>query len=107
IELALPAAPVAVNVTGLPVRPGEVAVSVFAPAPGPSVHDVTAAMPLPLVVTAVVGSTVPSPDATANVTATPATGLLNWSSTVTDGGVATAVPTVAVWPLTPLVAIRV
>ena len=77
IELALPAVPVAVNVTGFPVRPGAVAVSVFVPALGPSVHDVTAAIPLPLVVTAVVGSTEPFPDATANVTATPATGLLN------------------------------
>src|SRR2546428_14120216 len=38
----------------------------------------------------------PFPDATANTTATPATGLLNWSRTITAGGVATAVFTVAV-----------
>jgi hypothetical protein len=53
-------------------------------------------MPLPLVVTGVEGLTVPPPEATANVTATPATGLLNWSRTITAGGVATAVPTVVV-----------
>src|SRR5262245_66494015 len=54
-------------------------------------------MPLAPVVTGVVGLTVPAPDVTANVTATPATGLLNWSRTSTAGAVATAVPTVAVW----------
>jgi hypothetical protein len=95
-EAAAPVVPVAVKVTGLPVSPLDVAVRVFVPAIVPSVQDVTAAIPLALVVTGVVGLTVPPPDATANVTATPPTGLLNWSRTITDGGVATAVPTVAV-----------
>jgi hypothetical protein len=96
LAFGAPAVPVAVKVTGLPPSPLEVAVNVFVPAVVPSVHDVTAAMPLPLVVTGVVGLTVLPPDATANVTATPATGLLNWSRTITEGGVATAVPTVVV-----------
>jgi hypothetical protein len=77
LALGAPAVPVAVNVTGLPPSPLEVAVSVLVPAVVPSVQDVTAAMPLPLVVTGVVGVTVPPPEATANVTETPATGLLN------------------------------
>jgi hypothetical protein len=104
-EAAAPVVPVAVKVTGLPARPLDVAVRVFVPAVVPSVHDVTAAMPLPLVVTGVEGLTVPPPEATANVTATPATGLLNWSRTITDGGVVTAVPTVAVWAFPALIAI--
>jgi hypothetical protein len=93
LALGAPAVPVAVKVTGLPVRPVDVAVRVFAPAVVPSVQDVTAAIPPALVVAGVVGLTVPPPDATAKVTATPATGLLNWSRTITEGGVATAVPT--------------
>src|ERR1041385_2462096 len=101
-EVAAPVVPVAVKVTGLPVRPLDVAVRVLAPAVVPRVHDVTAASPLALVVTGVVGLTVPPPEATAKVTATPATGLLNWSRTITEGGVATADPTVAVWALPAL-----
>src|SRR3989442_11571566 len=50
---AAPVVPVAVKVTGLPVSPAAVAVSVFVPAVVPSVHDVTAAMPLPFVATLV------------------------------------------------------
>src|SRR5690242_11054600 len=96
ICVAGPAAAWAVNVTGLPERPEEVAVTVFAPAVVPSVHDVSAATPLAFVRTGVVGLTLPPPAAGANVTATPATGLLNWSRTITAGGVATGVPTVAV-----------
>ena len=102
IWVAAPAAPVAVNVTGLPVRPVEVAVSEFGPAVVLSVHDVSAATPLAFVRTGVVGLTLPLPAAGANVTETPATGLLNWSRTITAGGVATAVPTVAVWLLPAL-----
>jgi hypothetical protein len=93
---AAPVVPVAVNVTGLPASPLEVAVRVLVPVVVPRVQDVTAAMPLPLVVTVVVGVTVPPPEATANVTATPPTGLLNWSRTITEGDVATAVPTVVI-----------
>jgi hypothetical protein len=61
----------------------------------PSVQLVTAAIPLPFVVTAVVGTTVPPPEATANVTLVPDTGLLKASRTSTAGAVATAVFTVA------------
>src|SRR2546430_12508801 len=43
----------------------------------------------------------------ANVTATPATGLLLASRTITDGGMATAVPVVAFWPLPAFIAIWV
>src|SRR5881396_2383946 len=91
--VATSAVAVAVNVTGLPV-PRE-AVSVLLPAVVPSVQAVVAAIPLASVDTAVTGLTVPPPDVTANVTATPATGLLNWSRMSTAGGVAIAVPTVA------------
>ena len=47
---ALSAVPVAWNVTGLPPRVPEVAVSVFAPAVVPSVHEATVARPLALIV---------------------------------------------------------
>src|SRR5882724_8813533 len=103
---ALPAVPVAVNVTGLPVSPGAVALRVFAPAVVPSVQDVTAASPAAVVVTGAVGFTVPPPVATANVTATPATGLPFASRTITAGLTATAVPAVADWPLPALTAIE-
>src|SRR5207249_863033 len=105
IELAAPVVPVAVKVTGLPVSPLAVAVSEFGPTVGPSVHDVTAAIPFPPVVTGVVGLTVPPPEATANVTLTPATGFPFASRTITDGSTATAVPAVAVWLLPALIAI--
>ena len=91
---AAPAVAVAVKVTGLPVSPVALAVSVLVPGVVPSVHDVTAAMPLPFVAP-LVGLTVPPPDVTVNVTVTSATGLPAPSRTSTDGGVATAVPTVA------------
>ena len=77
ICVAGPAVPDALNVTGLPVRPVALAVRVFGPAVWPSVQEVTAAMPLALVVTGVVGLTVLPPGPAANVTGTPATGLLN------------------------------
>src|SRR5213596_3868236 len=77
MELAPPAVPVAVKVSGLPARPVDVAVNVFGPAVVPRVQLVTAAMPLAFVVTGLVGVTLPPPDATAHVTATPATGLSN------------------------------
>ena len=107
ICVAGPAAPWAVNVTGLPARPLEDAVRVFVPAVVPSVHDVSAAMPLAFVRTGVVGFTLPLPDPGVNVTATPATGLLNWSRTITAGGVWTGVPAVPVWLLPALGAIDV
>src|SRR5437879_514106 len=97
----------AANVTGLPVRPVEVAVREFGPALVPSVQEVNAATPLAFVTIGVVGLTLPLPAAGVNVTDTPATGLLNWSRTITAGGVATAVPTVAVWLVPALDAIDV
>ena len=74
-----PAVAVAVKLTGLPVMPppAAVAVSVLGPAVVPRVHEVKAAIPPAPVVTGVVGLTLPLPAAGANVTATPATGLLN------------------------------
>ena len=75
--LGAAALPVAVKMTGLPLSPGDVAFRVFAPVFVPSVHEVTLAIPLALVVTAAVGLTVPPPEATAKVTETFATGLLN------------------------------
>src|SRR5207247_1596418 len=107
IWVAAPTAPVAVNVTGLPVSPLAVAVSEFGPAVGARVHEVTAAIPLGPVVTGVVGLTVPPPEATANVTLTPATGFPFASRTITDGSTATGVPAVAVWLLPALIAICV
>src|SRR5581483_7273086 len=80
----------------LPVRLPEVAVRVFWPAPVPSVHEPTVAMPFAPVV-ALVPVAEPPPEATANVTATPATGLPYASVTSTDGFVATLVFTVALW----------
>src|SRR6266516_6351166 len=75
IELAPPAIPVAVNVTGLPARPVAVAVNVFSPALVSRVQLVTAAIPLAFVVTGLAGLTLPPPVATAKVPQTPATGL--------------------------------
>jgi hypothetical protein len=94
--LGPPAVAVARNTTGLPASPVAVARSVSTPAVGPNVHDVTAAMPLASLVTAVVGLTVPLPAAGVNVTATPATALPNWSRTMAEGAMGTALPTVAV-----------
>src|SRR5713226_9829159 len=74
--LGPPAVPVAVNVTGLPVSVPDVAVRVLVPAVGPKVQLPTVAMPLPLVVW-LPRVMLPPPAATANVTATPATGLVN------------------------------
>ena len=50
IVAAVPAVPVALKVTGLPLKPVEVAVSVFGPAVALRVQLPTVAMPLPLVV---------------------------------------------------------
>src|SRR5437762_7066404 len=97
--LGPPAVADAVNVTGLPPSPVALARSVSVLAAVPSVQEFTAATPLALVVTGTAGSTVPLSPVVANVTATPATGLANWSRTITDGGVPTAVPTVAAWLL--------
>src|SRR5262245_2014711 len=76
MELAVPAVPVAVKLSGLPANVPAVAVSELRPAVVPSVQLPTAATPAAFVVW-VAPVTEPPPDATANVTATPATGLLN------------------------------
>src|SRR5947207_1000366 len=92
-RVAVPAVPVAVKVTGLPLipDPSALAVSVSGPAVGPSVHDVAAAMPsAPVVV--VGGVTVPLPGATVKFTVTPGTGLPPASFTITEGGGVTTVP---------------
>src|SRR2546425_9418885 len=78
---------------------------VLVPAVVPSVQDVAVAIPFVPVVTGVVGTTVPPPDATANVTATPLTGFPLASCTITDGSIGTAVPAVADWLLPALSAI--
>src|SRR5689334_13685045 len=97
--LAGPGVPVAVNVTGLPLTfwAPTVAVSVLAPAASPSVQLPTMATPFAPVV-ADPPVTEPPPDAIANVTPTPATGVPPASRTMTAGGVGTAVPTVTDWP---------
>ena len=66
--------PVALNVSGLPASPVEVAVSVLAPAVVPSSQEPTAATPLAFVV-AFTAVAEPPPEATANVTDTPETEL--------------------------------
>src|SRR5256885_2966214 len=95
-----PAVPVAVKVTGLPERPAAAAVSVLVPAVVPRVQLPTVAMPLAFVVCSA-PVMLPPPDAGANVTPTPCTGLLLASRTITDGGVRTAVPVVACCPSPP------
>src|SRR5206468_816038 len=74
----------------------EVAVNVFEPAVALSVQLPTVATPLALVVW-LPPVIVPFPGATANVTATPATGFPFASFTSTEGGTLTAVPAGAVW----------
>src|SRR5207249_10675247 len=72
MEAGAAALAVAVNVTGLPVRPAELAVRVSPPVVLPSVQLPTVAMPLPLVVwPAPVMLPVPGPAPTATRTATP------------------------------------
>jgi hypothetical protein len=75
--LGPPAVALARNTTGLPARPGAVARRVSVPDVGPSVHEVSGAMPLASLETGVVGLTVPLPAAGVKVTATPATGFPN------------------------------
>src|SRR5207302_2833048 len=93
---AVPAVPAALKVTGLPLKPLDLAVSVFGPAVALGVQLPTVATPLALVVW-LAPVIVPFPVATANVTATPVTGFPFASLTITDGGALTAVPAVADW----------
>ena len=105
--VAAPAVPVAVTVTGDPLNDPLVAVSVFAPAVVPRVQAGLVAIPALSVVTAVVEANEPPPVATAKVTDTPLTALPCASVTLTDGAVATAVATVALWLFPPFTAIVV
>src|ERR1043166_2095481 len=99
MAVAPPAEPEAVKVIGLPPRLPELAVSVLllVPADGPSVQLVSVAIPLLLVliVAGLAGLELPPPPVTVKTTATPETGLLLASVTLTEGGALTAVPTVA------------
>src|SRR2546426_7937057 len=88
---AAPAVPSAVNVTGLPVSPLDVAVSVLVPAVALRVQLPTVAIPLAVVVW-VPPVTLPLPAAGAKVTVTPETGLPLPSCTITAGGEPTALP---------------
>src|ERR1019366_7827178 len=105
ICIAVPAAPVAVNVTGDPVSPVDVAVIVFVPAVVPSVQLPTVAIPLVFVV-CVPLVMLPPPEATTKVTLTPLTALPFASFTITLGSVATADPAVALWLFPAFTAIR-
>src|SRR5690348_569310 len=92
--------PVAVNVTGLPLRLGSATVADIVLVPGvvPSVHPPTWATPEAFVV-AVVGSVrLPPPDVTAKVTEAPMIGFPAASSTRTAGATGTDVPAGADWP---------
>ena len=72
-----------------------VAFNTFAPTTGPSVHDPTVATPAAFV-TAADPVTEPPPDATEKLTVTFCVGLPLASFTRTDGGIATALPAMAV-----------
>jgi len=87
--------PEALNVTGDPDSPVDVAVTVllFVPVVGPNVKVVDALPSVP--VEAEEADNDPPPAVTANVTLTPLTGLLLVSLTITTKGLASAVPTVA------------
>src|SRR5574341_1803067 len=80
----------ALNVTGEPTSPALVAVVVWAPAVAPSVR-MTAATP-PASVTLDAALTEPPPDAAAQLTAMPWTPAPVESLTITERGVASAVP---------------
>jgi hypothetical protein len=107
--VAAPTVPVALNVTGLPVKPVTAAVTALAPAVAPSVQLVSVAMPNAFVLTVagLTGLSVPPPAVVVNVTTTPATGLPPASVTFTLGGALTAVSTTAVCVTDELAAIVV
>jgi hypothetical protein len=99
VALTAPDVPIAVMLTGDPVNDPLVAVNVFTPAVVPRVQAGLVAMPLLSVVTALEEDNDPPPPPTANVTDTPLTPFPCASLTLTAGAVATAVPTVALWPV--------
>ena len=97
--VAEPMFPEAVNVIGLPLKPGAVAVRVLllVPDPGPRVQLVKVAIPLALVlsVAGLAGLIDPPPPVSVKVTEIPLTGLPLASVTRTECGAPTAVLTVA------------
>jgi hypothetical protein len=99
IVVGAAAVPEAVKVTGLPVNPPELAVTVLllVPAVFPSVQLASVAIPLLLVgiVAGLAGFEEPPPAVTVKTTATPGTPFPLPSVTFTEGGAPTAVPTVA------------
>jgi hypothetical protein len=105
--IASPGVPVAVKVTGEPVSPATVAVSVFAPAVVPKVQSGLVAIPALSVLTAFEDAIDPAPPLTLKVTPTPLTALPCASVTTTEGAVATAVPTVPLCWSPPFMAMRV
>ena len=90
-----PAVPVALNVTGDPDRPVDVAVTVFVPAVVPSV-SVVEAFPFDPVM-AEVADREPPPAVMLNATLTPLTGFPLASFTITTRGLGSTVPTVPFW----------
>src|SRR5205823_974548 len=97
IVAAVPAAAVAVKITGLPASPLAVAREIGSASGRERVQEVAVATPLPSVVTGVAGFTVPFAPVALNVTATPETGFPFASFTITDGGELTAAPAVPGW----------
>src|ERR1043166_1925489 len=94
--VAGPAFPVALKVTGLPLRLTEDAVRVLLPAVVPRVQLVRVAMPLLLVliVAGLAGLELPPPAVMVKTTAIQETGLLLASVTFTEGGALPTVPAV-------------
>jgi hypothetical protein len=105
--VAAPGVPVAVKVTGEPLKLPLVAVSVLAPAVVPRVQAGLVATPALSVVTVLGEPNEPPPVTTAKVTDAPLTALPCASVTLTDGAVVTAVATVALWLFPPVTAIVV
>ena len=101
----LAAAPAAVAVKVIVGTPVNVAVSVFVPEVAPSVQLPSVAMPLPFVI-AVAPVTEPPPEATANVTLAPVTGVPAKSRTSTEGAMASATDGAANWLLPALIVIE-
>src|SRR5207302_1837517 len=95
--VAAPAVPVAVKVTGLPVRAPDVTVRVFRPAVALSVQLPTVAMPPAPVLRAGVGVAARLPPAGVTRAPPPAPAPPFASFAITDGGDLTAVPAVADW----------
>src|SRR3954469_14833264 len=87
---------IALKVTGEPGTFGALADTVLMPAAVPRIHDPAEATPSELLV-AVARLSVPDPLVSAKVTAIPDMPRPSASRIETVGGIATAVPTVAVW----------